>query len=47
LPPNLSEECMHTHSHSGEEIAEVYCVIDGWLIRQGFIPPPGTNPQLN
>jgi hypothetical protein len=41
------EEWMHAHGHSDAEIAEVYRVIDAWLIRQGIIPPPGTNPRLN
>lgn len=37
---------MHANGYSDAEIAEVYRLIDEWLIRQGIIPP-GTNPRLN
>ena len=41
------EDWMHAHGHSDTEIAEVYRVIDQWLIQQGIIPPPLADPRLN
>jgi len=41
------EDWMHAHGHSDEEIAEVYRMIDQWLMQKGIIPhplpPPGRN----
>lgn len=41
------EDWMHAHGHSDEEIAKVYRLIDQWLIQQGVIPPPPSDPSLN
>lgn len=41
------EDWMHAHGHSDEEIAEVYRLIDQWLIEHGIIPPPISDPGLN
>ena len=34
----LFEEWMHAHGHSGEEIEEIYRIIDQWLMQKGIIP---------
>jgi len=34
------EDWMHAHGRSDEEIAEVYRLIDQWLMKQGIIYPP-------
>ena len=41
------EEWMHAHGHSDEEIAEIYKLIDEWLMQKGIIPPPPSAPSLN
>jgi len=41
------EEWMHAHGRSDEEIAEVYRVIDEWLMRQGIIHPPEFGTTLH
>ena len=38
------EDWMHAHGHSDEEIAEIYGVIDRWLMRNGIISKPGPLP---
>ena len=38
------EDWMHAHGHSEEEIADVYGVIDRWLMRSGIISKPGPFP---
>lgn len=39
------EEWMHAHGHSEEEVAEIYRVIDTWLMQAGIIPPPFPPPR--
>ena len=39
------EEWMYAHGRSDEEIAEVYGVIDGWLMQHGIIEKPGPIPR--
>jgi hypothetical protein len=34
------EDWMYAHGHSAETIAEVYKIIDEWLMAQGILPPP-------
>jgi len=34
------EDWMHAHGHSDEEIAEIYRLIDQWLMQRGIIHPP-------
>ena len=34
------EDWMHAHEHSDEEVAEIYRVIDRWLLQKGIIPKP-------
>ena len=41
------EDWMHAHGHSDQEIAEVYRLIDQWLMQKGVIPPPPSDPSLN
>ena len=41
------EEWMHAHGHSDEEIAEIYKLIDEWLLQKGIVPPPPSAPGLN
>ena len=41
------EDWMHAHGRSDEEIAEVYKLIDEWLMQKGIIPPPPSVPGLN
>jgi hypothetical protein len=41
------EEWMHAHGHSDEEIAQIYRVIDRWLIKNGIIPPQPSPPKMN
>lgn len=41
------EDWMHAHGRSDEEIAEVYRVIDEWLMRQGIIHPPEFGTTLH
>jgi hypothetical protein len=41
------EDWMHAQGRSDEEIAEVYHLIDQWLMQQGIIPPPPSDPSLN
>ena len=38
------EDWMHAHGHSDEEIAEIYGVIDRWLMRNGIVSKPGPLP---
>ena len=39
------EEWMYAHGRSDEEIAELYGVIDRWLMQHGIIEKPGPIPQ--
>ena len=39
------EEWMYAHGRSDEEIAEIYGVIDEWLMRHGIIEKPGPIPR--
>ena len=39
------EEWMYAHGRSDEEIAEIYGVIDRWLMQQGIIEKPGPIPR--
>ena len=39
------EDWMYEHGHSDEEIAEIYTVIDNWLVRNGIISKPGPLPR--
>ena len=39
------EEWMYAHGHSDEEIAEIYGVIDRWLVQHGIIDKPGPMPR--
>jgi hypothetical protein len=41
------EDWMHAHGRSDEEIAEVYRLIDEWLMRQGVIHPPEFGTTLH
>jgi hypothetical protein len=41
------EDWMHANGRSDEEIAEIYGMIDQWLMRKGIIPPPLPSPGLN
>ena len=41
------EDWMHAHGRSDEEIAEIYKLIDEWLMQKGIIPPPPSSPGLN
>jgi len=41
------EEWMQAHGHSDEEIAEVYRLIDRWLIHHEIVPPPLSFPDMN
>jgi hypothetical protein len=41
------DEWMRTHGRSDKEIAEVYSIIDRWLIHRGIIAPPPPSPNLN
>ena len=41
------EDWMHAHGRSDEEIAEIYKLIDEWLMQNGIIPPPPSTPGLN
>jgi hypothetical protein len=41
------EDWMHAHGRSDEEIAEVYRLIDQWLMQCGMIPPPPSYPSLS
>ena len=41
------EDWMHAHGRSDEEIAEIYQLIDEWLMQKGIIPPPPSAPGLN
>ena len=41
------EEWMHAHGHSDKEIAEIYKLIDEWLMQKGIVPPPPSAPGLN
>ena len=41
------EDWMHAHGRSDEEIAEIYKLIDEWLMQKGVIPPPPPTPGLN
>ena len=38
---------MHAHGRSDEEIAEIYRLIDEWLMQKGIISPPPSAPGLN
>ena len=38
---------MHAHGRSDEEIAEIYKLIDEWMMQKGVIPPPPPTPGLN
>ena len=39
------EDWMYAHGHSDEDIAEIYGVIDGWLMKNGIISKPGSLPK--
>ncbi len=41
------EDWMHAHSHSDKEIAEVYRLIDQWLMQKGIIPSLPSDPSLH
>jgi hypothetical protein len=41
------EDWMHDHGRSDEEIAEVYRLIDEWLMRQGVVHPPELGTTLH
>jgi hypothetical protein len=41
------EESMHAHGRSDEEIAEIYRMIDQWLMQRGITPRPPSSPGLN
>jgi hypothetical protein len=41
------EDWMRAHGRSDEEIAEVYRLIDQWLMQTGMIPPSPSDPSLN
>ena len=41
------EDWMYAHGRSDEEIAEIYKLIDEWLMQKGIIPPPPSAPGLN
>jgi hypothetical protein len=41
------EDWMHTHGRSDEEIAEVYRLIDEWLMKRGIIHPPEFGTTLH
>ena len=41
------EDWMHAHGRSDEEIAEIYQLIDEWLMQKRIIPPPASDPGLN
>ncbi len=41
------EDWMHAHGRSDDEIAEIYKLIDEWLMRKEIIPPPPSAPGLN
>ena len=40
------EDWMHAHGHSDEEIAEIYGMIDRWLMQKGIISKPPPLPNL-
>jgi hypothetical protein len=40
------EDWMHSHGRSGEEIAEIYRLIDQWLMQRGVVPP-ASGPVVN
>ena len=40
------EDWMHAHGHSDEEIAEIYGVVDRWLMQKGIISKPSPLPNL-
>ena len=41
------EDWMHAHGRSDEEIAEVYKLIDEWLMQKGVLPKPPAAPGLS
>ena len=41
------EDWMYAHGHSDEDIAEIYGLIDRWLMRKGIISKPGPLPTRN
>ena len=41
------EDWMHAHGHSDKEIAEVYRLIDQWLMQKGIIPSLPSDPSLH
>jgi hypothetical protein len=41
------EDWMHAHGRSDEEIAEIYKVIDQWLMQHGLISRLPSDPNLN
>ena len=41
------EEWMHAHGRSDEEIAEIYRLIDQWLMKEGVIPSAAPFPNRN
>ena len=41
------EDWMHAHGHSDEEIAEIYRMIDRWLVQKGIISKPSPLPKPN
>jgi hypothetical protein len=41
------EEWMYSHRHTKEEVAEIYRVIDKWLMQAGIVPPQFPPSSLN
>lgn len=41
------EDWMHGHGRSDQEIAEIYGLIDRWLMQRGTIPRPPSDPSSN
>ena len=39
------EEWMHEYGRSDEEVAEIYTMIDDWLVQKGIISRPGPLPR--
>ena len=41
------EEWMHAHGRSDEETAEIYRLIDQWLMKEGVVPSAAPFPNRN
>lgn len=41
------EEWMHAHGRSDEETAEIYRLIDQWLMKDGVVPSAAPFPNRN